>query len=420
MRVWPGNPYPLGATWDGEGVNFALFSENATGVELCLFDQPLGVKESFNIPVRERTHGVWHVYLPDVRPGQFYGYRVQGPYEPEHGHRFNPAKVLIDPYAKAISSSVEWNDALFGYTVNDPREDLAWDARDSAPYVPKSVVVDSSFAWGNDRAPRTPWSRTVIYEAHVKGLTYLHPEIPEELRGTYLGLAFDAVIDHLVDLGVTAIELMPVHQFMVERRLVDQKLTNYWGYHTIGFMAPDVRYATAGSGEQVAEFKSMVKRFHSAGIEVILDVVYNHTGRGQPPRADAEPARDRQRRLLPSRPRESAFLYGLHRLRKQHEHAAPADDPVDHRFAALLGAGDARRRLPLRPRSGSGARVVRGQSPGAVLRADSAGSDHRAGQADRRAVGPRSRRLPGREFPERLGRMERKVSRRGTPFLAGR
>ena len=280
MRVWPGNPYPLGATWDGEGANFALFSESATAVELCLFDEPLRAKETYVIPVRERTHGIWHVYLPDVRPGQLYGYRVHGPYAPEKGQRFNPAKLLIDPYAKAISGPVEWNDALFGYPVGDKRDDLVWDARDSAPYVPKSVVVDSSFAWGDDRHPRTLWSQTVIYECHVKGLTIRHPDVPPELRGTYLGMASDPIIDHLTALGVTAVELMPVHQFIAERRLVEKGLTNYWGYHSIGFFAPDVRYATRGRYDQVSEFKTMVKRFHSAGIEVILDVVYNHTGEG--------------------------------------------------------------------------------------------------------------------------------------------
>ncbi len=280
MRVWPGNPYPLGATWDGEGANFAVFSENATAVELCLFDQPLREKETYVIQVRERTHGIWHVYLPEVRPGQLYGYRVHGPYDPEKGQRFNPAKLLIDPYAKAISGPVEWNDALFGYTIGDERGDLAWDARDSAPFVPKSVVVDSSFAWGDDRHPRTPWVQTVIYECHVRGLTIQHPDVPAELRGTYLGMASDPIIDHLVELGVTAVELMPVHQFIVERHLVDKGLTNYWGYHSIGFFAPDVRYATPGRHDPVSEFKTMVKRFHRAGIEVILDVVYNHTGEG--------------------------------------------------------------------------------------------------------------------------------------------
>ena len=280
MRVWPGNPYPLGATWDGEGTNFALFSESASVAELCLFDEPLGAKETYVIPMRERTHGIWHVYSPDVRPGQYYGYRVHGPYAPEQGQRFNPAKLLTDPYAMALSGPVEWNDALFGYTIGDQRGDLSWDARDSAPFVPKSVVVDSSFAWGDDRPPRTPWHRTVIYECHVKGLTNRHPDVPKELRGTYLGMASDAIIDHLLALGVTAVELMPVHQFMVERHLMEKGLTNYWGYHSIGFFAPDTRYASGGRGEQVSEFKTMVKRLHSAGIEVILDVVYNHTGEG--------------------------------------------------------------------------------------------------------------------------------------------
>ena len=280
MRVWPGGPYPRGATWDGEGVNFAIFSENATGVDLCLFDQPVSPNESTVIPLRERTHGVWHAYLPDVRPGQLYGFRVHGPYAPEQGLRFNPSKLLIDPYAKAISSTVEWNDALFGYTVGHADADLSFDTRDSAPFVPKSVVVDSSFVWGDDRPPRTPWNQTLIYECHVKGLTMRHPDVPEHLRGTYLGLASDPILDHLLALGVTAVELMPVHQFMVERRLVDLNLTNYWGYNSIGFFAPDVRYAFGALGEQVDEFKTMVKRFHRAGIEVILDVVYNHTGEG--------------------------------------------------------------------------------------------------------------------------------------------
>ena len=280
MRVWPGQSYPLGATWDGEGVNFALFSENATAVELCLFDQPLGAKESYVIPIRERTHGIWHVYLPDARPGQYYGYRVHGPYAPEQGHRFNPAKLLIDPYAKALSGPVEWNDALFGYTIGSPEQDLVWDARDSAPFVPKSIVIDSAFTWGDDRHPRRSWSHTVIYECHVKGMTILQPDIPPEMRGTYLGMASDPVIDHLLELGVTAVELMPVHQFIAERHLLEQGLTNYWGYHSIGFFAPDTRYAVGSRGEHVSEFKTMVKRLHSAGIEVILDVVYNHTGEG--------------------------------------------------------------------------------------------------------------------------------------------
>ncbi|HEX2220226.1 MAG TPA: glycogen debranching protein GlgX [Gemmatimonadales bacterium] len=282
MRVWPGSPTPLGATWDGEGTNFALFSEHADAVDLCLFGRPEDSDEVSRIRLRERTDQIWHAYLPDVRPGQLYGYRVHGPYAPAKGHRFNPAKLLLDPYAKAISGTIRWSDALSGYSMEPPIEtrDLVPDAANSAGGLPKCVVVESAFSWGDDKHPRTPWNRTVIYEAHVKGMTMLHPDVPEEIRGTYLGLATDPIIDHLVSLGATAIELLPVHHFVTERRLADMGLVNYWGYATIGFFAPDVRYATGALGQQVAEFKSMVKRFHRAGIEVILDVVYNHTAEG--------------------------------------------------------------------------------------------------------------------------------------------
>ena len=280
MRVWPGSPHPIGATWDGEGVNFALFSEHATSVELCLFDRPESSVPSARVPMPGATDHVWHAFLPDVRPGTLYGYRVDGPYEPERGHRFNPAKLLIDPYAKAVSGPIRWSDELFGYTVGHPDADLSRDARDSAGGMPKCVVVDPAFTWGDDRAPGTPWNRTVVYECHVRGMTMRHPGVPEHLRGTYLGLASDPVVDHLVGLGVTAVELMPVHQFVADRHLVDQGLTNYWGYNSIAFLAPHVGYATAGLGQQVVEFKSMVRTLHRAGLEVILDVVYNHTGEG--------------------------------------------------------------------------------------------------------------------------------------------
>src|SRR5215207_6800335 len=281
MKVWPGQPYPLGATWDGAGVNFALFSENATAVELCLFDAADPWQESHRIRLTEHTDQVWHAYLPEVRPGQLYGYRVHGPYEPQAGHRFNPAKLLLDPYAKAIDGTVNWDDSVFGYTLGGEREDLAADERDSAPYVPKCVVVDPAFSWGRDEAPRTPWHKTLIYEAHVKGFTKLHPGVPERLRGTYAGLAHPAALEHLLSLGVTAVELMPVHQFVSDKNLIEQGLTNYWGYNSIGFFAPDARYSSAGTlGEQVAEFKTMVRTLHREGIEVILDVVYNHTGEG--------------------------------------------------------------------------------------------------------------------------------------------
>ena len=282
MRVWPGSPSPLGATWDGEGTNFAVFSEHATAVDLCLFNHREDAEDLARIRLRERTDRIWHAYLPDVRPGQLYGFRMHGPYAPEEGHRFNPAKLLLDPYAKAISGTIRWGDALSGYSMDPPivERDLVPDDANSAGGLPKCVVVESAFSWGDDKPPRTPWNRTVIYEAHVRGMTMLHPDVPETIRGTYLGLATDPIIDHLLSLGVTAIELLPVHHFVTERRLAELGLVNYWGYATIGFFAPDVRYATATLGQQVAEFKSMVKRFHRAGIEVILDVVYNHTAEG--------------------------------------------------------------------------------------------------------------------------------------------
>lgn len=283
-RVRPGAPAPLGATWDGEGTNFAIFSEHALRVELCLFAQPGDAIESQRLDLRERTGDVWHSYLPDARPGQAYGYRVHGPHAPGLGHRFNPAKLLLDPYAKAISGTLGWSDALTGYPLrsNDPDRDLLVDPTDSAAAMPKSIVLDSAFSWGDDRAPRTPWNRTLIYECHVKGMTMLHPAIPGPLRGTYLGLVSDPILEHLSSLGVTAVELLPIHHVANERRLIEQGLTNYWGYSSIGYFAPDVRYAGGAvhRGEHVSEFKSMVKAFHNAGIEVILDVVYNHTGEG--------------------------------------------------------------------------------------------------------------------------------------------
>ncbi|HEX3567522.1 MAG TPA: glycogen debranching protein GlgX [Acidimicrobiales bacterium] len=280
MRIWPGSPHPLGATWDGEGVNFAIFSEHATSVELCLFDTPESAEPSAQVSMAAATDRVWHAYLPDVRPGALYGYRVDGPYKPEEGHRFNPAKLLIDPYANAVSGTIRWSDELYGYTIGDPAEDLSQDPRDSAGAMPKCVVADPAFTWGDDRAPNTPWNRTVIYECHVRGMTMRHPGVPEDLRGTYLGLASDPIIDHLVGLGVTAVELMPTHQFVADRHLVERGLTNYWGYNSIAFLAPHVGYATGGLGQQIGEFKSMVRTLHRAGLEVILDVVYNHTGEG--------------------------------------------------------------------------------------------------------------------------------------------
>lgn len=281
MTKYPGIPYPLGATWDGEGVNFALFAENATGVELCLFDSAMGATQSVIVDMTERTHQLYHVYVPGLKPGQLYGYRVHGPYDPANGNRFNPAKLLIDPYAKAIAGTIEWDDSLFGYEVGNPEEDLKISNTDSAPFLPKCVVIDSSFDWEGDRPPKVPYHQSIIYETHVKGFTKLHPSIPEEIRGTYAGLAHPATIEYLKQLGVTAVELLPVHHFVADRHLVAKGLTNYWGYNTIGFFAPDVRYSSSGvRGEQVVEFKNMVKALHRAGIEVILDVVYNHTAEG--------------------------------------------------------------------------------------------------------------------------------------------
>ncbi|HEU5156529.1 MAG TPA: glycogen debranching protein GlgX [Streptosporangiaceae bacterium] len=274
-EVWPGEAYPLGATWDGTGTNFALFSEVAHRVELCLFNDE-GVQTSYFLP--EADAFVWHGYLPGVGPGQRYGYRVHGPYDPAQGHRCNPAKLLLDPYAKAIEGDLRWHEAVFSYRFADPAQ---LNTDDSAPYLPKNIVINPFFDWTDDRPPRVPYHETVIYEAHVKGLTINHPEIPPEQRGTYAGLAHPVMIDYFLDLGVTAVELMPVHQFVPEHALIARGLTNYWGYNTIGFLAPHNTYSASGQrGEQVLEFKAMVRALHAAGIEVILDVVYNHTAEG--------------------------------------------------------------------------------------------------------------------------------------------
>ncbi|MDP1718431.1 MAG: alpha-amylase family glycosyl hydrolase, partial [Burkholderiales bacterium] len=274
--IWPGRPYPRGASWDGEGVNFALFSEHAEKVELCLFDSK-DRREIQRIVLRERTDEIWHCYLPEARPGLLYGYRVYGPYRPEEGHRFNPNKLLLEPYAKDIIGKLAWSDAHYGYSFNSKQDDLSFDPRDNAADMPKCMVIDPAFTWGDDRPPRIPWSDTIIYEMHVKGYTMQHPEVPQQLRGTYAGLATGPAIEHLKRLGVTTVELMPVHTFLDDHRLVKQGLRNYWGYNSFGYFAPDARYSATGL---VSEFKTMVKKLHSAGIEVILDVVYNHTAEG--------------------------------------------------------------------------------------------------------------------------------------------
>jgi glycogen operon protein len=280
ITVRPGSPAVLGAHWDGEGTNFALCSERATAVELCLFDGPDDAREAFRVPLQERTGAVWHGYLPDIRPGHLYGYRVHGLWAPEQGHRFNPAKLLLDPYARAITGTIRWSDALSGHVIGHPEQDLVPDPRDSAGGLPKCVVVEPAFTWADDRPPRTPWADTLIYECHVKGMTMRHPDVPGPLRGTYLGLASEPILEHLRSLGVTAVGLLPVCHFVTERLLGERGMVNYWGYNPIGYFAPDVRYATGRFGQQVTEFKTMVKRFHRAGIEVIIDVVYNHTAEG--------------------------------------------------------------------------------------------------------------------------------------------
>ena len=304
-RVRPGSPYPLGATLNHEGVNFALFSEHATAVELCLFDEAGHGEE--RITLTERTDLVWHASVAGLGPGQPYGYRVYGPYEPEGGHRFNPAKVLLDPYARALAGALRWSDEVFGYRVGHPDGDLSRDDRDSAPFVPKSVVIDGAFDWGDDRPLRRPWHQSIIYEAHVKGFTARHPGVPPSLRGTYAGLAAPAAVEHLLALGITAVELLPVHHHVDERAVVDRGLTNYWGYNPIAFFAPDTRYASAKEAVgAVLEFKRMVQTLHRAGIEVILDVVYNHTAEGNhlgPTLSFRGIDNDAYYRLQPDRPR---------------------------------------------------------------------------------------------------------------------
>ncbi|MEZ6060381.1 MAG: glycogen debranching protein GlgX [Planctomycetaceae bacterium] len=278
-RVWPGAPHPLGATWDGQGVNFAIFSENAERIELCLFDDATDKQESVRLDLTEQTDLVWHGYVPGLKPGQLYGYRVHGEYNPYVGHRFNGQKIVLDPYARAVGRGIQWSDSMFGYDTE--RDDLVRDDRDNAAFAPLGTVINSAFDWEGDRHPRTPWHKTLIYEAHVKGFTMRHPGVPEELRGTYSGLCSPAAIDHLKQLGVTAIELMPVHYHVDDRHLVTAGLDNYWGYNTLSFFAPDTRYASAiRPVEVINEFRNMVRCLHAADIEVILDVVYNHTGEG--------------------------------------------------------------------------------------------------------------------------------------------
>ena len=281
VHIRPGKPYPRGATWDGIGVNFALHSAHAEKVELLLFSDAEAKEPSATFELPERTGPIWHGYVVNLRPGQLYGYRVYGPYDPANGHRFNPNKVLLDPYAKAIGRPLRWDDSLFGYDVSDRDErDLSFDETDSAPYAPLAAVVEETFAWGNDQSPEIPWEDTIIYETHVKGMTQQHPEVPEPLRGTYLGMACEPVIEHLKNLGVTTVQLLPVHAKLHRRQLLEKGLREYWGYNTLAYFAPEPEYASNGAETAVRDFKMMVRSLHDAGLEVIIDVVYNHTCEG--------------------------------------------------------------------------------------------------------------------------------------------
>ncbi|MEX2442414.1 MAG: glycogen debranching protein GlgX [Alkalispirochaeta sp.] len=275
-RLWPGKPYPLGAKWDGSGTNFALFSANAEAVELCLFDET-GSRETARIPLQEYTHEIWHSYLPDIRPGQLYGYRVYGPYAPDQGHRFNPHKLLIDPYARSLRGTIHWHDALFAYQVGSSDDDLSFDTRNSAPFMPKCQVVDDAFTWGRSPKPDTHWDQSIIYEMHPRGYTMRHPAVPDAEKGTFAALAHPEIVEYLQELGITAVELLPVHAFVRDRLLQDQGLTNFWGYNSLAFFAPDQAYLKR---HLLQDFKSYVQVMHDAGIEVFLDVVYNHTGEG--------------------------------------------------------------------------------------------------------------------------------------------
>ena len=279
-RIWPGKPFPMGATWDGLGVNFTLFSANAERVELLLFDSAEDTEPAVVVALPDRTGPIWHGYLPHVRPGQLYGYRVHGPYNPEEGHRFNPNKVLLDPYAKALGRNLEWHDSLFGYVPGHEDEDLSFNTEDNAAYAPLGAVIEECFEWHDDRHPDVPWNHTVIYETHVKGISKLHPDVPEAFRGTYLGLVSEPILDHLKKLGVTTVQLLPVHAKVHDRRLIDAGLRNYWGYNTLAYFAPEPEYATNGAISAVRDFKMMVRALHAEGFEVIIDVVYNHTAEG--------------------------------------------------------------------------------------------------------------------------------------------
>ena len=415
MQVWPGSPYPLGATYDGMGTNFSLFSEVATSVELCLFDDS-GRETKIQLP--EVDGFVWHGYLPNVGPGQRYGYRVHGLYDPSAGLRCNPRKLLLDPYAKAIDGKVDWHPSLFAYDFErqDERND-----DDSAPFLPKAVVVNPYFNWGTDRPPQRPYNETVIYEAHVKGLTFLNKHIPLEMRGTYAGLSHPSMIEHLQKLGMTAVELMPVHQFVHDHSLRQRGLRNYWGYNTIGFFAPDAAYASSGTaGQQVQEFKAMVRDLHEAGIEVILDVVYNHTAEGNhfgPTLSMRGIDNASYYRLVDEQPEYYMDYTGTgNTLNVRHPHTLQLimdslrywvlEMHVDG-FRFDLAATLAREFYDV-DRLSAFFDLVQ-QDPTVV-----------PGQAHRRALGRRPRRLPGRQLPAAVDGVERQVPRHRAGLLARR
>ena len=417
-RVSEGSPNPRGANWDGLGVNFSLFSANATKVELCLFDDA-GRTELERIELPEYTNEVWHGYLPDARPGTIYGYRVYGPYDPKNGHRFNPNKLLLDPYAKAFVGALRWDNALFGYTIGSKDEDLSFDRRDSARFMPKCRVIDPSFTWGRERRPDVPWDRTIIYEAHVRGFTKLHPAVPDKLQGTFSGLGRKEVVDYLRSLGVTSVELLPVHAFVNDRHLLEKHLTNYWGYNTIGFFAPDPRFS-AVPAFVFAEFKEMVARLHDAGLEVILDVVYNHTAEGNergPTLSFRGIDNASYYRLIPDQQRYYINDTGTgNTLNLSHPNVLQmVTDSLRYWVTEMHVDGFRFDLGTILARQDDGFDEFTWVPPELP-----AGSGAVVGEDDRRALGSGSGRLSGRRLPARLGGVERQVPRHDPCILEGR
>ena len=414
-RVREGLPYPLGATWDGLGVNFAIFSANATKVELCLFDEE-GRQELERIELPEYTDEVWHGYLPDARPGTTYGYRVHGPYEPAAGHRFNPNKLLLDPYARQLIGDLQWNPALFGYTIGSPDADLSFDKRDSARFMPKCRVVESAFTWGRGRRPQTPWERTIIYETHLRGFTMQHPAVPKEFRGTFSGLMQHEVIEYISSLGVTAIELLPIHAFVDDSYLIEKGLRNYWGYNSIGFFAPQPRYLATPF---VNEVKEMVSHLHDAGIEVILDVVYNHTAEGN----ELGPT-------LSFKGIDNASYYRLAPDKRYYINDTGTGNTVNLSHSRVLQMVTDSLRYWAQEVQIDGFRfdlaTILGREPhgfeedGRFLDTCRQDPGAQPGQAHRGAVGLRTRRLSGRALLARLGGVERPLSRHGAGLLERR